>query len=87
MDQEKIEGETKQQIEEGKQLNMHICIIIIFDEAGAGQIKAWFESKAMLSALCTEAQKLATSVAVVVSGTGLTGSELISSWTTLLFSE
>ena len=73
-----IKKATEEQInrEIKKVLNMHVCIII--DEAGDLDIKLWFESLAMLSRLCHEAEKMADSVAVVVSGTGLTGQNLSS---------
>jgi hypothetical protein len=58
------------------QLKMHICLIM--DEAGSSDTKQWFESKAMLDKLCTEANDLASSVLVFVVGTGLTGRELSS---------
>lgn len=53
---------------------MHVCIIL--DEAGDICVRSWFESKSMLTALCDEAANLAKSVAVVVTGTALTGREL-----------
>ena len=58
-------------------LKMHLCVII--DEAGYPKTKSWFEDGQMLSELCTQTQELATSVAVVISGTGLTGHSLSSS--------
>ena len=56
---------------------MHVCLII--DEAGVAQCKWWFENDAMLSALCDAAKEVATNVAVVVAGTGLTGNAVSSS--------
>jgi len=58
-------------------LDMHVCLV--FDEAGSSYCKAWFENKEMLAILCDEASKLASSVTVVVVGTGITGRELSSS--------
>lgn len=60
-----------------RKLDMHVCIII--DEAGAAGVNGWFEDKARLRALCAAVKTLATSVAVVVSGTGLTGTSVSSS--------
>ena len=57
-------------------LDMHLCLI--FDEAGSSHTKAWFETRKNLESLCKEAQTLATSVAVVVVGTGITGRQLSS---------
>ena len=59
--------------------------MIIIDEAGAKGIQWWFENKDMLNALCAQAALLSTSAAVVVSGTGLTGSALSSSKDATLF--
>ena len=58
-------------------LDMHVCLV--FDEAGSSYTKAWFEDQGMLTSLCDEAGTLASSVTVVVVGTGLTGRELSSS--------
>ena len=76
-----IKHETAKKISVDKQdidrtLDMHLCVII--DEAGDLDIKDWFEDKNMLMKLCNEAEKLATTVAVVVSGTALTGREMSS---------
>jgi hypothetical protein len=57
-------------------LDMHVCLV--FDEAGSSYCKAWFENKEALEILCDEAIKLASSVTVVVVGTGITGRELSS---------
>ena len=57
-----------------KPLRMHVCIIL--DEAGDLSVRSWFENKDMLTMLCEEAAKIAKSVAVVVTGTALTGRQL-----------
>ena len=72
----KSEIATREKVAIEGKLGLHVCLII--DEAGADELKWWFEDEAMLAALCGEARKLATSVAVVVLGTGLTGRDLSS---------
>jgi uncharacterized protein YukE len=58
-------------------LNMHACVI--FDEAGALDLCGRFEDKAFLKELCNHlGLHLAKSVAIVVSGTGITGTNLTS---------
>lgn len=73
-----IKKETEAQINRKIKsvLKMHVCIVI--DEAGDLSVKLWYESLEMLRKLCHEAAKMATSVAVVVSGTGLTGQNMSS---------
>jgi hypothetical protein len=65
-------------------LNMHVCVI--FDEAGAEDLCHLFEDKAFLEELCRHLKlHLAESVAVVVSGTGITGKNLTSDGDAYIF--
>ena len=67
-----------------KKLDMHVCLVL--DEAGSSYTKAWFESKEMLQTLCDQASRtLASSVTVIVVGTGLTGRELSPSKDAIIF--
>lgn len=56
---------------------MHVCLI--FGEAGSSHSKAWFESEKMLQKLYSHGSTLASSVSVVVAGTGITKLALSSS--------
>lgn len=67
-----VTGHTRQEFQ--APLKMHLCLI--FDEAGDLTVRSWFEKKKMLYYLCRHAELLAESVAVVVSGTALTATEL-----------
>jgi hypothetical protein len=65
-------------------LNMHVCVI--FDDAGAADLCHRFEDKAFLEELCRHLKlHLAESVAVVVSGTGITGKNLTSDGDAYIF--
>ena len=62
---------------------MHLSLI--FDEAGSSKTKAWFECRENLGRLCDEVKALASSVTVVVVGTGITGRQLNSKTDAYIF--
>jgi hypothetical protein len=65
-------------------LNMHVSVII--DEAGGSDLNGHFEDKAFLKGLWEHLEDhLATNVSLVVSGTGLTGTNLTSSGDAFIF--